>query len=110
MAATYLLKKNADGKFVFTLNTHAGEVLLTSVDYAEKDSALRSISAARRLAHNARNYELLTAENGLLYFVVRNARKEVIVRSDMYPDSECLRNAMDRVKGTTRGARLEDLT
>jgi len=41
---------------------------------------------------------------------LRYYQQEVIVRSDMYPDSECMRNAMDMVKGTTRDARLEDLT
>lgn len=110
MTATYVLQKDEKGQFSFILRTHGGQVLLTSAVYADKEIAMRRISAARQLAHNARNYEILAAQDGLPYFVVKNAKKEVIAQSEMYPDSESLRNGINLVKGKTRGAQLEDLT
>ena len=64
MAATYMLTRNAEGKFVFTLRTHSGQVLLTSREYPDKDTALRSISAARTFSGRAQCYEILEAQNG----------------------------------------------
>jgi uncharacterized protein len=110
MSARYILQQIEKGQFRFNLTTHSGQVLLTSRVYTDKDSALRNISATRQLAHNEKNYELLVAENGQSYFIVRNARGEVLGQSEMYPDPASMRTAINRVKGNTRGARLEDLT
>ena len=110
MSARYILREDEDGQFRFSLTTHSGQVLLTSAVYRDKDSALRAIDSARRLAHNERNYQLLTAEDELSYFVIKNSRQQVIGQSDMYTNTESLRQAMMAVKGITRGARLEDLT
>lgn len=56
MSSSYVLKRTRDGKFTFTLQTHYGKILLTSHAYKDKDSALRAISTARRLAHREENY------------------------------------------------------
>jgi uncharacterized protein YegP (UPF0339 family) len=76
----------------------------------DKESALRKIDITRRLAHNSRNYELCTAENGSSYFLVRTAQGETLVYSAPYPDAESLQAAINLVKSNTRGARLEDLS
>jgi uncharacterized protein YegP (UPF0339 family) len=110
MTATYVLKQSREGGFVFTLNTHSGQVLLTSQSYAEKDLALRMIDAARNIARAKKHYELVTREEGGAYFVLRNAREEVIGQSEMYPDSQSVQKGILLARATTRGARLEDLT
>jgi uncharacterized protein YegP (UPF0339 family) len=110
MASTFTLSKIGKTIYVFELKTHSGDVLMTSGLYPDKGIAIRDIDAARRLAHNARNYEICTVGDGQSYFVVKNARGEAIVQSEMFPDPECAREAIAQVKGKARGARLEDLT
>src|SRR5258705_13064012 len=77
MAATYVLKQSRKGQFVFTLETHDGEVILTSKGYADKDCALRVMASMRQMAGRNENYEVLAAENGWPYFLVQNKKKEV---------------------------------
>jgi uncharacterized protein YegP (UPF0339 family) len=110
MSSSYVLKRRRDGKFMFTLQTHYGKVLLTSHAYKDKDSALRAISVARQLAHREENYELLRTDIGLVYFVLKDARGEVIGQSRKYIDAESSRQGISLAKGKTNGARLEDLT
>jgi uncharacterized protein len=110
MASNYVLKRRRDGKFTFTLQTHYGKALLTSDAYKDKDSALHAINAARQLAHREENYELLRTEIGLVYFVLKNARGEVIGRSKTYSDADSSRQEIILAKTKTRGARLEDRT
>ena len=109
MSSRYVLKRRGDGKFTFTLQKHSGEVLLTSQVYNDKDSALRAIDTARRLAQREDNYELLRTDIGRIYFVLKNTRGEVIGKSREYIDAESSRQAINQAKANTRGARLEDL-
>jgi uncharacterized protein YegP (UPF0339 family) len=110
MAATFTLPKTGEGEFVFEFKTHSGDVLMTSSTYLDKGNAIRGADAARRLAQNARNYEICTTWNGQSYFMVRNAKGEVIAHSDMFADRECAKEVIAQAMGKTRGARLEDLT
>jgi uncharacterized protein len=110
MAATFTLSKIGKTTYVFELKTHSGDVLMSSGLYPDKGIAIRDIDAARRLAHNDRNYEICTVGDGQSYFVVKNAKGEAIVQSDMFPDAECAREVITQVKGKAHGARLEDLT
>ena len=110
MSSRYVLQQDENGNFIFHLEAHTGEVLLTSELYPDKDRALRRISAARMLAAQERNFEIMDAANGGAYFLVKNVKGEVIAHSDIYPDPESLQAGIQLVKGKTRGARLEDLS
>ena len=110
MSAAYVLQQDGNGSFIFHLRTHSGQVLLTSGVYAEKAGALRALDAARHLAGKEKNYLFLTEEDGQQYFLVRDKKGEVLAQSNMYPDPESLRTAINLVKGNTHGARLEDQT
>ena len=55
-------------------------------------------------------FEFRTAEDGQLYFVIKNRHKEVIAQSEMYPDAPSLSQGVNLVKSNRRAARLEDLT
>jgi uncharacterized protein YegP (UPF0339 family) len=110
MTATFTLSKIGKSTYVFELKTHSGDVLMTSGLYPDKGIAIRDIDAARRLAHNDRNYEISTVGDGQSYFVVKNAKGEAIVQSEMFPDREAVLEFITQVKGKARGARLEDLT
>jgi uncharacterized protein YegP (UPF0339 family) len=110
MAATFTLSKTGEGRFVFEFKTHSGDILMTSGTYLDKGNAIRGTDAARHLAHNARNYDICTAGDGQSYFVVKNARGEAILHSEIYPGREAAREVIAQVKGKACGARLEDLT
>lgn len=110
MTAKFILREHGQGRYLIIFQTHSGQVLLTNEVHTDTDSALRGIDSLRHSARHAGNYETRTAENGELYFVVRNARGNVLGLSGMYPDAESLQKGIHLVKGNARGARLEDLT
>lgn len=110
VSSRYVLHEVCRGQYRFTLTSHRGQVLLTSGLYMDKESALRKINATRRLARNARNYDLLTAEDEGRYFTVVTRKGETLAYSAIYPNAEGRQAAINLVKANTRGARLEDLT
>ncbi len=110
MSARYILERDGKDGYRFTLVTHSGQVLLTSGLYTDKDTALRHISAARSLARRRDNYELLTADDGQFYFVLKNNRRGMLGQSGMFPDTGTAEKGINAVRAQTYGARLEDLT
>jgi uncharacterized protein YegP (UPF0339 family) len=109
MSARYILQQEGQDGYRFTLVTHGGEVLLTSGLYTDKDTALRHISAARSLARRRDNYELLTADDGQFYFVLRHARKGMMLgQSGKFPDAAEAEKGINAARARTYGARLED--
>ena len=110
MSSRYVLHEVCRGQYRFTLTSHKGQVLLTSGLFMDKESALQKIIVTRHLARNSKNYGLLTAEDGGLYFAVVTRKGEALAFSAIYPDAEGRQAAINLVKGNTRGARLEDLT
>jgi uncharacterized protein YegP (UPF0339 family) len=110
MAAKFVIRQDGSDRYLIVLQTHSGQVVLTSEVHKYKDVALSRISAMRSLARNDKNYVLRTEESGACYFMIRNANGEILGLSDMYPDRESLEKAINLVKGIARGARLEDLT
>ena len=110
MTAIYILKQSREGNFLFSLESIGSDerVLLTSPSCRDKHGALCMINAVRSLARRDKNYEVRTAENGQLYFVLKNARQEVIGQSEPYADSQSLPAVIASVKSCARTAKLED--
>jgi uncharacterized protein YegP (UPF0339 family) len=108
MSARDILQQEGQDGYRFTLVTHGGEVLLTSGLYTDKDTALRHISAARNLARRRGNYELLTADDGQVYFVLKNNRRGMLGQGGMFPDVASAEKGINAVRAHTYGARLED--
>lgn len=109
MAAKFVLQQHGKDRYLILFQSHSGQVLLTS-EVRYKDVALRQIDATRVLARNKQNFELRTAEDGCSYFLIRNARGEVLALSDMYPDAETMLQGVHLVRSIARGAKLEDRT
>ena len=110
MAAKFILRQDGQSRFLVIFQTHSGQVLLTSEVHRHKDIALSQISATRTLAKNTKNYEQHTEAEGSSYFMIKNARGEVLALSNMYPDAASMLQGIKLVKMNARGARLEDLT
>ena len=53
MAGTFKVKKNAGGKYYFTLVAGNGEVVATSQAYASKEGAVKGTEAVKRAADGA---------------------------------------------------------
>ena len=109
MSARFVLKRAPDGQFSFLFLTHSGQVLLTSPAYTDKERALRRISAARQMARNRHNYEIVTGANGSS-FLVRGKHGDVLGQSESFPDAQSLEAGINLVRANAKGARLEDLT
>ena len=81
MKATFEIKKAGDGKFVFNLKAVNEQVILTSQTYETKQSAESGIASAKQNANLDERYEEKTGSDGLLYFLLHAANKQVIGRS-----------------------------
>ena len=110
MGAVFALTRNEEGKFAFTFTTLEGQLILTSQTYDDKETAINRINAVRHLGRQDRSYEPRTADDGEVYLVLKNRKKEVIGQSERYPDSEALPRVIALAKANVRGARFDDLT
>ena len=110
MSPKFILHNVGRDQFLFTLTTHAGQVLLTSGSFIGKENVLRKIDATRNLAKNWRNYEVMTGNSGTSYFVIKTSKGEALAYSEDFPDEASLRSGMNLAKGNSHGAQLEDLT
>jgi uncharacterized protein len=110
MRSCYTLFQKQSGEFIFTFRGSEEQLLMTSLVYADKASALSRINAIRSLGHRAESFLNCMSQDGKRYFLFRNSRQEVIAQSEMYADDASLLNAIDAVRRTTRTGRLDDRT
>ena len=82
----YELKRSA-GKYLFNLKGEQHEVLLTSGYFPKKAEALAAIEVVRKLAMDAKAFELCRAATGSRFFVLKAGEKDVLARSELF-DSE----------------------
>jgi len=110
MRASYTLFQKKSGDLAFTFRGSEEQLLLTSLSYADKGRALSRINSMRSLGHRAESFLTCMSQDGKRYFLFRNSRQEVIAQSEMYPDDESLRKAIDAVRRTARTGKLIDET
>src|ERR1043165_7960060 len=110
MRACYTLFQKQSGEFIFTFRGSDEQVLMTSLAYMDKGSALNRINAIRSLGRRAESFLTCMAQDGKRYFLFRNSRQEVIAESEMYTHDDSLLRAIEAVKSTARTGRLDDRT
>jgi uncharacterized protein YegP (UPF0339 family) len=110
MKAAFQIKKTADGRFVFNLKAANDQVILTSEAYETKESAQGGIASVRNNAVTDTQYEELTGSDGLPYFVLHAANRQVIGRSQMYSSRESMHKGMAAVKRNAPIAETVDLS
>jgi uncharacterized protein YegP (UPF0339 family) len=110
MRSTYILFREKSGDFIFTFRGSDEQLLLTSLSYTDKDSALRRINAMRTLAHRAESFLTCLSPDGKRYFLFRNSRQEILAQSEMFVDDESLLRAITAVRHTARTGKLLDRT
>ncbi len=84
-----------DGQFYFHLMAANGENVLQSEGYSTLANAEAGVRSVLANGHDKRNFELRTARNGDVYFVLKAANGEVIGTSELYAStSNAERGAM----------------
>lgn len=109
MAATYDLKKTANGQFMFNLKAANGEIILTSETYTAKTGALNGIESVRKNSPLDERYERKDAA-GSYSFSLKAANGEKIGRSELYNSAAGRDNGIESVKKNGPGAELRDNT
>lgn len=99
MAGYYVLKKAANGQYMFNLKAGNHEIILTSETYSSKAAAQNGIASVQKNSPDDANYERKTASNGSPYFVLKSpANGQAIGRSEMYSSTSAMENGIASVK------------
>lgn len=99
MAGYYVLKKAANGQYMFNLKAANHEVILTSETYSSKAAAEGGIGSVQKNSPTDSNYERKTASNGAPYFVLKSpANGQIIGKSEMYSSTGAMENGVESVK------------
>lgn len=77
-------KSEADGQYYFTLKSANHQVVLTSEGYESKSGAENGIESVKNNGVFAEQFQILEAESGEFYFVLKALNHEVIGVSEMY--------------------------
>lgn len=110
MQAAFEIRRAADGRFVFNLKAANDQVIFTSQAYETRDGAITGIASVRRNANIDAHYEEKTGHDGLPYFVLHAANRQVIGRSQMYSSREAMQKGIASVKHNAPVAATVDLS
>jgi uncharacterized protein YegP (UPF0339 family) len=99
MAGYYVLKKAANGEYMFNLKAGNHEVILTSETYSSKQAAQGGIASVQRNSPVDSNYERKTAANGSPFFVLKSpANGQTRGRSELYSSASAMEKGIESVK------------
>jgi uncharacterized protein YegP (UPF0339 family) len=110
MKAVFEIKKASDGRFVFNLKAANDQVILTSQAYETKESAEVGIASVKTNSGIDAQYEEKTGNDGMPYFVLHAANRQVIGRSQMYSSRESAHKGIASVKHNAPIAQTVDLS
>jgi uncharacterized protein len=110
MAGSFELKQSAGGKFMFNLKAGNGEIILTSQQYAAKDSAENGIASVKKNSQDDGRFERKSSSKGEPYFVLTATNGQVIGQSEMYSSASSMENGIASVKKNAPDAKVKDLT
>jgi uncharacterized protein YegP (UPF0339 family) len=110
MKAVFEIKKASDGRFVFNLKAANDQVILTSQAYETKESAEVGIASVKANSGIDAHYEEKTGNDGMPYFLLHAANRQVIGRSQMYSSRDAMHKGIASVKHNAPSAQTIDLT
>ena len=104
MAGWFELSKSSDGQFRFVLKAENAQAILTSQQYAAKDSAEGGIASVQANCSEDSRYERKTSSDGKAFFNLKAANHQVIGTSQMYSSESSRETGIASVKanGTTK--------
>lgn len=110
MAAKFEIKNGKSGKFSFNLKSANGQVVLSSEQYETRKAAENGVKSVQKNAGNEKRFEISTAKDGRVYFVIKASNGEVIGRSQMYKDNAGLKRGIASVQKNGPSAKVVDVT
>ena len=110
MGPRIILTQSVTGHYSFNLYASAGQLLLTSPSFTDKDTALRRINSTRHLARRDGNYEVYSAGGGRYYFELKDNKGEMLGASTIYADEQSVQEGIVSLKRSARASRLLDMT
>ncbi|MBQ7649714.1 MAG: YegP family protein [Victivallales bacterium] len=110
MAGKFEIKAAANGKFIFNLKAGNGEVILTSQMYKSLVGAKRGIASVKKNAPDAARFEIKTAKNGEIFFVLKARNSQIIGQSETYPTEAALKKGLASVQNNAPDAKIVDVT
>lgn len=110
MAGKFVIQKGISGQYRFNLKAANGEIILSSEQYNDKESARRGIESVKVNAPYDSNYERRMASNYQPYFVLKAGNGQIIGRSETYSSTSAMENGISSVKQNASGASVEDWT
>ena len=104
MPGWFELSKSADDQFRFVLKADNAQVILTSQQYAARDSAEGGIASVQANCSEDSRYERKTSSDGKAFFNLKAANHQVIGTSQMYSSESARESGIASVKanGTTK--------
>ena len=98
MPGWFELSKSTDGQFRFVLKAENAQVILSSQQYAAKDSAEGGIASVRANCSEDARYERKTSSDGKAFFNLKAANHQVIGTSQMYKAAASRDDGIESVK------------
>lgn len=108
MSGKYVIKKQANGQYHFTLKAANGETILSSESYVNHSGCLNGIESVRTNSPHDARYERKTSSNGKPYFVLKAANHQVIGTSELYNSPQARDEGIAAVKTNGPTATTED--
>ena len=84
MPGWFELSKSTDDQFRFVLKADNAQTILTSQQYAARDSAKGGIASVQANCADDERYERKTSSDGRAFFTLKAANHQVIGTSQMY--------------------------
>lgn len=104
----FVLSRSINGSYYFNLKSGNGEVILTSEQYLQKQSALNGIQSVRANSPLDERYERLTSRLYQPYFTLRAANHQVIGTSQMYSSAQARDAGIASVKANGSSSDIRD--
>ena len=98
MAGYYVLKKAANGQYMFNLKAGNHEIILTSETYSSKAAAQDGIGSVQKNSPTDSNYDRKTSSNGAPYFVLKSPNGQIIGKSELYGSASARESGIESVK------------
>ncbi len=108
--SVFTIIRSFTGEFQFLLKAPNGQVIFTSVGYAEKDACLENIEYARQTSQSDENFNRLTYGNGNYYFQLTSARSEIIGTSEIFYNKDAMETSIISLRYLAFTASVIDLT
>jgi len=104
MPGWFELSKSTDDQFRFVLKADNAQTILTSQQYAARDSAKGGIASVQANCADDDRYERKTSSDGRAFFTLKAANHQVIGTSQMYSSESSRETGIASVKanGTTK--------